>query len=67
MMNPVAIFEIFSFLAIFVALILLWSNWKRAFRQDTGLLFTGLLVLTLFVSFSNALEWSGITRDMDTL
>lgn len=66
-MNPVAIFEIFAFLATLVALIILWSNWERAFRQDTRLLFAGLLVLTLFVNFSNVLEWSGITRDMDTL
>ncbi len=64
-MNPVSAMDLVSLLATSAALILLAWGWKRAFQQDTRWLFAGMLALTLFDSFSNILEWTGITDLLD--
>ncbi len=66
-MNPIGVIDLISFLTILVALIILWNGWKRAFQRNTKLLFAGLLVFILFYNFCLFLEWSGITKALDTL
>jgi len=66
-MNPIGVIDLISFLTTLVALIILWKGWKRAFQRDTKLLFAGLLVFILFYNFCLFLEWSGITKALDTL
>ena len=64
-MNPVSVVDLVGFLAVLMALIILWRGWKRALGRDAKLLLAGLLALTLFRGFSNVLEWSGITQALD--
>jgi len=64
-MNPVGVVDFIAFLAILMALVILWRGWNRALERDAKLLLTGLLALTLFHYLSNALEWGGITKALD--
>jgi len=64
-MNIVGVIDLVSFLAILMALFFLGRGWHRALERDVKLLFTFLLILSLFHSFSNFLEWSGITKALD--
>lgn len=66
-MTPIGVIDLISFLATLAALIILWNGWKHAFQRDTKLLFAGLLVFILFYNFCLFLEWSGITKALDTL
>ena len=66
-MSPVGIVDLVGFLAILTALAIVWRGWKRALERDAKSLLAGLLALTLFHSFSNTLEWSGITKALDPL
>ena len=65
-MIHIAILDLVSFLSIIVALIVLWHSWKRTLSLNVKLLFLGLLVLLLLHDFSNVLEWTGITKALDT-
>lgn len=64
-MNPVSVVDLVGFLAVLMALIILWRGWKRALGRDAKLLLAVLLALTLFHGFSNVLEWSRITQALD--
>jgi len=66
-MNPIGVIDLISFLTTLVALIILWKGWKRALQRDVKLLFAGLLVFILFYNLCLFLEWSGITKALDTL
>jgi PAS domain S-box-containing protein len=65
-MHPVLFFDLVSFLASLMALIVLLMGWKRIFQRGTKLIFLGLIVFTMVYSFCLALEWSGITKAFDT-
>ncbi len=66
--HPAVIFDVIAFLACLSALIILYKGSKRATQRGAQLLFTGLLVFIMFCySFCLILEWSGITRQLDTL
>ncbi|KAA0003066.1 MAG: PAS domain S-box protein, partial [Thermoplasmata archaeon] len=65
MISPISIIDSISFLAILTAIIILWRGWKHALGHNVKLLLAELLLLTLFCSFSNVLEWSGITNALD--
>lgn len=64
-MNPAGLIDLLTFVGILVALSLLAMGWKRALARDTKLILVGLLVVTLFHSLSNVLEWSGISAALD--
>jgi len=66
-MNPVGVIDLLSFLTILVAVIILWNGWKCALRRDIKLLFAGLLIFILSYNLCLFLEWSGITKALDTL
>lgn len=66
-MELIGSIDFVSFLAILVAFIFLLRGWKHALEQDSKFLLTGLFAMTVFQSFSNALEWSGITSALDSL
>ena len=66
--HPVAIFDIIAFLACVPALIVLCKSSRHAKQRGAQMLFTGLLVFTLFFyNFCLLMEWSGITRRLDVL
>lgn len=64
-MDMIGVMDFVAFLAIMIAIIILWRGWQRAFKTDAKLLFAGFLVLSLFHNLSNVLEWSGITAALD--
>ena len=65
-MHPVvAFFDLVTFLASVVALIVLLRGWKRALEFKAKLVFTGLLVFTLSYGLFLFIEWSGITKALD--
>ncbi len=64
-MHSVVAFDLVTFLASAVGLIVLLKGWKRAFELKTKLVFTGLLVFTLSYGLCLFIEWSGITRALD--
>ncbi len=65
-MNPAGVVDFIAFPAILTALVILSRGWKRALEPDAKLLLTCLLVLSLFHHLSNALEWGGITEELDS-
>ena len=64
-MHPVVVFDIITFLASVVALIVLLKGWKRALEPKAKLVFTGLLVFTLSYGLCLFLEWSWGTKTWD--
>jgi len=65
-MHPIAAFDLVTFVASLTALILLLNGWGRAFKRDAKLLLVGLLSFMVFYGLCLLLEWSGITRALDT-
>ena len=65
-MHPVVVFDLVSFLASSTALFFLFKGWKRALPRDAKLLLTGLLFFVAFYNLCLVLEWSGITKALDT-
>ncbi|UCG79949.1 MAG: hypothetical protein JSV60_08225, partial [Desulfobacterales bacterium] len=65
-MHPVVVFDFVSFLASLTGLFFLVKGWKRVLPRDAKLLLTGLLVFITFYSLCLVLEWSGITKALDT-
>lgn len=64
-MSIVGIIDLFNFLACVSAAIFLCSDWKEAIRRDVKVLLACLISLSIFQSFGNVLEWSGITNALD--
>jgi PAS domain S-box-containing protein len=64
-MNPIGVVDFIALLAILMALVILWSGWKRALESDAKLLLSGLFILVLFHYLSNTLEWGGISKTLD--
>ena len=64
-MNPVAIFDLISFLAALTSLIILFAFWKRVLPPVAKFFLVGFFVLIGFHGLSNTLEWSGITTILD--
>jgi two-component system, cell cycle sensor histidine kinase and response regulator CckA len=65
--NPIAILNVLSILAISAALVFLIRGWKRSLDRDTKILLVGLLALRLAVNLNNALEWGGVTVTFDII
>ena len=65
MINLVTILDIVSLLVSLTALIVLLVFWKRTFNTDLKFVLFGLLILLIFHSLSNVLQWSGITLVLD--
>ncbi|MFQ5952407.1 MAG: ATP-binding protein [Candidatus Omnitrophota bacterium] len=66
-MHPVAIFDFVTFLASLAALAILLIGWKRAFQNETKFVFAGTLIFTFLYGLCLFLEWSGITKALETL
>ena len=65
MINLVAIFDIINLFTVLTALIVLLVFWKRTLNTDLKYVLFGLLILFIFHSSSNVLQWSGITAAFD--
>ncbi|MBW6470703.1 MAG: PAS domain S-box protein, partial [Methanosarcinaceae archaeon] len=65
MMNIITVFDLMNLLVSLTALIILFILWKRALVGEIKYVLFGLLVLIIFRSLSNVLEWSGITTALD--
>ena len=66
-MNLVAFLDSINLISSLIALAILFIFWKYALWNDTRSLLFGFLVFVIFRSFSNVLEWSGITAALDPL
>ena len=64
-MNLVTVLDSINLLSSLAALIILFIFWKSALWNDTRSVLFGVLILVLFRSLSNVLEWSGITAALD--
>lgn len=64
-MNEIVILDIITFIASLFGIILLLIGWKRISSRGIKTLTLGLLLLTLFYSFSLFIEWYGITMALD--
>ena len=64
-MNVIFLIDSISFLASFIAMIVLLNNWKRAFILHIRLLLACVLLFTLFYNFFLVMQWSGITDMLD--
>ncbi|MBW2116758.1 MAG: PAS domain S-box protein [Deltaproteobacteria bacterium] len=64
-MSLIVVFDLISFLALVVACMILWHGWKSTLSREVKLSLSGLLALALLHSFSNVLEWGGITKALD--
>jgi len=65
-MHPVAIFDFIFLLACLAGFFFLLKGWKTRFNRGTKLLLAGLLFFSLIYSFCLFVEWSGITKALDT-
>ncbi len=65
MISLVTIFDIVNLIALLSALTVLLVFWKRTLNSDLKFVLFGLLILLIFHSFSNVLQWSGITAVLD--
>ncbi len=65
MINLVIFFDTVNFLALLSALIVLLVFWKRTLNTDLKFVLFVLLILLIFHSSSNVLQWSGITLVLD--
>jgi len=64
-MPLVAIFDLVSFLAVIVAIIVLGRGWNRTLPYEIKLLLVVLFSLALFHHLSNLLEWGEISKALD--
>jgi len=65
-MHPVvAAFDMLTLLASAVGLVVLLRGWKRALQPKTKLVFTGLLVFTMFYGLCLFVEWYFGTKTWD--
>ena len=64
-MSLVAAIDVVSFLAVIIAIVILWRGWNRALTLDIKMLVAGLLGLSLFHHVSNILEWGKINTALD--
>ncbi|MGB3241256.1 MAG: PAS domain S-box protein, partial [Candidatus Omnitrophota bacterium] len=67
MIYPIAIFDLIASLASLAALSILLRGWKRALQSGSKLLLTGTLVFILSYNLCHFLEWSGITKVLETI
>lgn len=65
-MNFIGLLDWLAAAAALVGILLLIRRWRKAQPQTRSILL-GLLLLMLFDSASNALEWSGITAALDDI
>ncbi len=61
----VAFFDLITFVASMVALIVLLRGWKRALQPKAKYVFSGLLVFTFFYGLFLFIEWAGITKALE--
>ncbi len=61
----VAFFDLITFVASMVALIILLKGWKRALQPKVKYIFLGLLVFTFFYGLFLFIEWAGITKALE--
>jgi len=64
-MHPVAAFDVVTFLASAVALIILLRGWKRALQPMAKSIFVGLLVFTICYCLCLFVEWYWNTKILD--
>ena len=64
-MSLVIVFDAISLATSLGALFVLLIYWKRALQNNLKYLLAGLMVLLIFHSFSNVLQWGGITAALD--
>ena len=64
-MSLVIVFDAISLATSLGALFVLLIYWKRALQNNLKYLLAGLMVLLIFHSFSNVLQWVGITAALD--
>lgn len=64
-MNPISIIDLISFIAAFISILIILFRWKSVIDESIKIIFGSLLILTLFLNFSNVLEWSGFTNALD--
>ena len=64
-MNPVGVIDVITFLATILILMVYIRSRKNAFWHDIRTLILGLIILLLFHSLSNFLEWAEITAALD--
>jgi PAS domain S-box-containing protein len=67
MINMISLMDLVSLLAAFFALILLFRGWRKKLGRDAFWVLTMILVMTIYHSLSNFVEWSGISPAYDTL
>ncbi len=61
----VSLIDLVTFLSSLLALIFIIFNKKHPFKSSTRIILVVILLLILFHSFSNVLEWSGSTSFLD--
>ena len=65
-MHPVVVLDVISLVASVTALVFLLKGWKGTLKRDGKFLLLGLFSFTMFYSFCLVLEWSGMTKALDT-
>jgi len=63
--KPVAFFDLITFVASIVTLIILLKGWKRDLQPKAKYVFLGFLVFTLSYGLFLFIEWAGITKALD--
>ena len=66
-MNIVSALELIGVASALLAAVALAAGWKRSSHGDIRLWLAGLIGLTLFINFTNLLEWAGIVVFLDRI
>ena len=66
-MHPVAFFDLIFVLACIFVLVVLLKGWRKNFNVGARLLLVGLVFFSMIYSLCLELEWSGITKALETL
>jgi len=64
-MNAVTIIDFIGLIASIMALIFILNDRKKTLKHDSKMTLLILLVLVIFFTFSNILEWAAITDQLD--
>ena len=64
-MHLVAVFDIVSMLSCLAGLAVLWKNSRGFFKNETTLLVSALLMLTLSYNFCLTAEWTGLILTLE--
>ncbi|MFX0094131.1 MAG: sensor histidine kinase [Candidatus Hodarchaeota archaeon] len=65
MINPVAIVDFITLVSSLVALLILVRGWRYRLGNDSKIVLVVIFIITIFHSFSNILEWTGISSALD--